>query len=157
VVPTHVVLERLGATGSGRPAPSTAGIASPARVDEAARVRFDAPRMRIALELGRLAPAILAALVLCVSLASASHAHGAAIGHGPQLAAQAPRAESAGAADLDCALCAATARLSHGAASPPVPIADGALQRFSGLAHRESVPRCAPLSLTESRAPPRLG
>jgi hypothetical protein len=113
--------------------------------------------MRIALELRRLAPAVLAALVLCASLAGASHAHGAAVGHGPQLAAQGPRAESAGGADLDCALCAAAARLSHGATSPPVPIADGALQRFTGLAQREIVPRCAPLSRTESRAPPRLG
>jgi hypothetical protein len=113
--------------------------------------------MRIASRIRRLAPALLAALVLCVSLASASHAHGPALGPEPRLAEQAQQAESAGAADLDCALCAAAARLSHGAASTPVPVADGALQRFTGLAHDEIAPRCAPLSRAESRAPPRLG
>ncbi len=112
--------------------------------------------MRTFGQIRRLAPALLAALVLCVSVASAGHAHGAAHACGPRIAADVPRAGLSGAADLDCALCAAAARLAAGAVSAPVPAVDGSPQGLAGLERREAVPRAASLSRAESRAPPRL-
>jgi hypothetical protein len=115
--------------------------------------------MRSLAQQRRLASALLAGLVLCASLASAGHAHAAARTEESAVAARGAQPLDAGQAsgELDCALCAAGARLSHGTASthpcavvaPPCTAASRAAAILA--------PRCALFASALSRAPPRLG
>jgi hypothetical protein len=101
----------------------------------------------------RLAPSLLAALVLSASLASAAHTHPIFLGP------DGLSAESAAATggDLDCALCAAKLRLSHGA--PCAPTRPAAKTEHSARSPVLSTSSLLPASLAapSSRAPPRLG
>ena len=113
--------------------------------------------MRIAQQIRRLAPAFLAALVLCASLASAAHSHASASGQAAAIAADPQHASRALGADLDCALCAASARLAHGAITAPTPSPELAPDRFHPPRAGDVAAQRIALSRTEARAPPRLG
>jgi hypothetical protein len=116
--------------------------------------------MRVVAPLRRLASALVAALVVCASLVGAGHTHASSHAGGPTLSASAdaPHGGSgAKASELDCALCAAAARLAHGAASCAAALSDPAPQRFCAPRHAGPAPRSALLARCESRAPPRLG
>ncbi|HEY8123458.1 MAG TPA: hypothetical protein VII78_19215 [Myxococcota bacterium] len=113
--------------------------------------------MALAPHTRRLGPALLAALVLCVSLASAAHAHPAAARHAAAFAAEAQHEAQLAGSDLDCALCAAGSRLAHGAVAVPAALFDVALRRFHTPRAGDIAPLRVDLSRTEARAPPRLG
>ena len=113
--------------------------------------------MRTAARLRRLSSALLAALVLCASLASAAHSHAGATTHAPEIAVDAPQGTGAASADLDCALCAAAARLAHGAHAAfalPVALDASGCPAPHGL---DAVPPRIDLAQREARAPPQLG
>jgi len=113
--------------------------------------------MRNDARLRRLGPALLAALVLCASLASGAHSHVSATARTAERAVDVP-CETTGAAtaDLDCALCAAAARLAHGAsAALTLPAAPTVSGRSVHIARSVAPPR-VDLAPREARAPPRL-
>ena len=112
--------------------------------------------MRLVPRLRRLGPALLAALVLAVSLASAAHTHAVAARATALQSATTAAAFHAGA-DLDCALCASASRLGHGAASAPLAFGELSLQRVSAAGLSRVAPPRTPLDRSEARAPPRQG
>ena len=96
--------------------------------------------------------------VLFASLASAGHTHATAASAGASLTARsAPQSEPAANVDLDCALCAAAARLAHGTSLALAALPDLALARFHAHHAGDVAPESAPLGQREARAPPRLG
>jgi hypothetical protein len=113
--------------------------------------------MRIAQQLRRLGPALLAAAVLLASLASAAHTHLGAGATSVAFTSSAPPAAPASNVDLDCALCAAASRLAHGTALAPARLPDLALARFHVHHAGDVAPPRVELARREARAPPRLG
>jgi hypothetical protein len=115
--------------------------------------------MRALAQKRRLATALLAGLVLCASLASAGHAHAAAVPEAGAVAAREAQPLHAGLAsgELDCALCAAGARLGHGAASTHPCAAVAPRCAPASRAAAILAPRWALFARALSRAPPRLG
>jgi hypothetical protein len=107
----------------------------------------------------RLASALLAGLVLCASLASAGHTHAAAAAEAGAVAAREAQPVDAGLAsgELDCALCAAGARLGHGAGWTHPCAVVGPRCALASRAAAILAPRCALFARALSRAPPRLG
>jgi hypothetical protein len=104
----------------------------------------------------RLAFAFLAMVVLWVSLASAAHSHGA---FSPRAAVSAGAERDAlrGEIDLACALCAAAARLGHGARTAPLLALPIAAPRLHPPCEGAVAPQRVARSRSETRAPPRLG
>jgi hypothetical protein len=104
----------------------------------------------------RLAPALLAALVVVASIASAAHTH-ATPPNGGALTAHHDAALHANPADLGCALCAHAERSAHGAvqalASPLG--ARGARSLPDGA--ESTPPKLTLLERLAPRAPPRIG
>jgi len=112
--------------------------------------------MRLASLARRFAPALLAALVVLASFASAAHTH-AAPARSPALAAEADGAPHTSPADFGCALCAHGARLGHGAAHTHASLLDDFTRPALARGRATPPPQRVLLERLAPRAPPRIG
>ena len=113
--------------------------------------------MRLTQRIRRLVPALLAAVVLLASIAGTAHTHAVAASGVAAVSAGASQATPGASFDLDCALCAAAARLSQGTGLAPARAPDLALARFHGQYAGEVALVGVDLAPRTARAPPRLG